>query len=75
MIACKTKRWGNSVGVILPRDVVREKNIKPEEDILLDILEKRTVLRELFGALRFKKTTRDLLAESRKGLSSKFDAP
>jgi len=75
MIACKTKRWGNSVGIILPKEVVREKNIKPEEEILLDIVEKRTVLRELFGALRFKKSTPALLSESRKSLSSKFEAP
>ena len=63
------------MGIILPRDVVREKHIKPEEEILLDIVEKRTVLRELFGALKFKKPTRLLLAESRDALSSKFEAP
>jgi len=73
MITCKTKQWGNSIGVILPRDIVREKNIKPEEEIIINIEKKRSVLKELFGALCFKKATKLLLEESRKDLKSKFN--
>jgi len=72
MITCKTKQWGNSIGVILPKDIIREKNIKPDEEIFLEIEKKRSILRELFGALRFKKSTKTLLGESRKSLESKF---
>ena len=73
MITCKTKQWGNSIGVILPRDIIREKNIKPEEEIILTIEKKRSVLKELFGALYFKKSTKILIEESRKSLESKFN--
>ena len=73
MITCKTKQWGNSIGVILPKDIIREKNIKPDEEIIIDIEKKRSILRELFGALRFKKSTKTLLEESRKSLESKFN--
>jgi len=70
MIACKTKHLGNSIGVILPKNIVRKKNIKPNEWILVDIEEKKNVLKELFGALRFKKPTKMLIEESRRILGT-----
>ena len=73
MITCKTKQWGNSIGVIIPKDIIREKNIKPEEEILINIEKKRSILKELFGALCFKKSAKILLEESRKNLESKFN--
>ena len=73
MITCKIKQWGNSLGVILPKEIVIEKNIKPDEEILLNIEKKRTILRELFGTLPFKKPTKILLEESRRNLESKFN--
>ncbi|MBW2984246.1 AbrB/MazE/SpoVT family DNA-binding domain-containing protein [Candidatus Woesearchaeota archaeon] len=72
MICCKTKQWGNSLGVIIPKEVVKEMNIKPNEEVCLDINKKGTnVLKELFGALPFKKATKQLLKESREELESK----
>ena len=73
MIVCKTKQWGNSIGIILPKDIVRENNIKPGDEVLLAIENKRTVLKELFGALRFKKSTKTLIEESRKSLESRYN--
>lgn len=75
MIACKAKRWGNSIGIIIPKDVVREKNIKVEDEVLVGIEKKnskKTVLQELSGALPFKKPTEQLLRESRKELESNY---
>ena len=47
-------------------------NIKPNEEVCLDINKKGTnVLKELFGALPFKKSTKQLLKESREELESK----
>lgn len=73
MAICKTKQWGHSIGIIIPRAIVKEKNIKPEEEVLLTIEKKRSVLKDLFGSLQFKKSTKTLLKESRKVLDSKFD--
>ena len=75
MMACKTKQWGNSIGIIIPKAVAREKGIKPEDEVLVDIEKKsteKTVLEELFGALPFKKPTEQLIKESGKGLESKY---
>ena len=75
MIALKTKQWGNSIGIIIPKEVAMEKGIKAEEDVLVEIEKKnkhRTVLQELSGALPFKKPTEQLLKESRKELESKY---
>lgn len=75
MIAVKTKQWGNSIGIIIPKDVAEEKGISAEEEVLMDIEKKsqqKTVLQELFGTLKTKKSTEQLLRESRKGLESKY---
>ena len=75
MITCKTKQWGNSLGIIIPKDVAREKNIKAEDVVLVDIEKKnpkKTVLEELSGALPFKKSTEQILRESRKEMDSKY---
>lgn len=72
MISCKTKQWGNSLGIIIPKDIVREMNIKPEEEIRVEISKKKSnVLKELFGALPSKKPTEQLLKEVR-GKESKY---
>ena len=73
MICTKTKQWGNSIGVIIPKDTVRDLGIKPNEEICLDISKKKTsVLRELFGALPSKKPTEQVLKEIRRNESKYF---
>ena len=76
MIALKTKQWGNSIGIIIPREVAMQKGINAEEDVFVEIEKKnpqKTVLQELFGALPFKKSTEQLIRESRRELDSKYD--
>lgn len=74
MIAVKTKQWGNSIGLIIPKEVAKEKGIGVDEEVLIEVEKKskKTVLEELFGALPFKKPTEQLLRESRKELESKY---
>ncbi len=74
MIVVKTKQWGNSIGLIIPKEIAREKNIEAGEEVLVEIEKKgkKTALQELSGALKFKKPTEQLLRESRKELESKY---
>ncbi len=74
MIVCRTKQWGNSVGIIIPKEVAKEKGIGVDEEVLVDIEKKskKTVLQELSGALSFKKPTEQILKESRKEMESKY---
>lgn len=72
-LVCKTKKWGNSIGVLLPKAFVRDHHLKPEEEIVLDIKEKRSnVLKELFGAGKDKKITKKDFLEARKLLEGKL---
>jgi hypothetical protein len=45
---CTIKKWGNSVGIILPKDVVKELDLKPHDKINIEV-EKGVKGREIFG--------------------------
>ena len=47
-IQVKTKKWGNSIAIIIPSDTIAEMNIKPNEEVVVEIERKRNVLMELF---------------------------
>lgn len=68
----KTRQWGNSVGVILPNRLVKQSGIKLGEELMITVEKKRNVLRELFGALKFRKSADALLKEFRSELESKW---
>lgn len=45
------KEWGNSIGIVLPKDVVMKEHISPNEEITVEIKQKN-ILRETFGTLK-----------------------
>ncbi len=67
-IEVKTKRWGNSIGVVIPIETADKLNLKPEETIIIDIAKKDNVLKELFGSFKFKKSTGQIIKEARNDL-------
>lgn len=71
-IEVKTKKWGNSIGIIIPSEAVDKLSIKPEENLVIEINKKENVLKELFGAVKFKKPTEQILKEVRKDFESKW---
>lgn len=73
MLKLQTKKWGNSLGVIIPAKTVKELKLKEHEQIVIDIRNKnQTVLQEMFGALPTKKDTSHMLKEARKEMESKW---
>ena len=52
-VEVSVKKWGNSMGVILPKDIIRRENLKENEKILIDIV-KKVDLTRLFGTLKRK---------------------
>lgn len=46
-----TRKWGNSLGIRLPRDFVKRKNIKENEKIRIDVMI-GSDLSEVFGILK-----------------------
>ena len=72
-IEVKTKKWGNSLGIVIPYILVERLKLKPEEKITIEITHKENPLKELFGAFKHnKKSTKQMIGESRKELESKW---
>jgi len=61
------KKWGNSMGVILPKELVKEKNLKENEKISIELV-REIDLSDIFGSLKgkFKMTSQQLKDEMRR---------
>ena len=70
-VKTKTKKWGSSLGIIIPKEIVREKRIQEGQEIRIDILtKKKTTGTDIFGKLKFKKPIQVLLDETDKDFES-----
>lgn len=74
MIITKTKKWGNSLGVIIPRGLVNKMKLNENQEIAIEIKSKTNVLNELFGFAkgRVNKSTEEIIKEARKDISKHF---
>jgi len=68
----EVRRWGNSVGVVIPKEVVRKLHVKAGDQVVIDIQKRDNPLKELFGSMKFSKPTKELLAEVRAEMDSKW---
>mgnify|MGYP001569199150 CR=1 FL=1 len=60
------RKWGNSLGIALPSDIVRQENIKPNDKVSITV--KRVVpLKELFGTLKTDVPFEEIMKEIKKG--------
>lgn len=67
----ETKKWGNSIGVVLPKEILEIENIHGEhEKLFLLIRKKDNTLRETFGSLKgkWRKSTQQIKDEIREEL-------
>ena len=71
MIISKTRKWGSSLGVIIPKNVVKELKLRENQEIVIDVKPKENPLKELFGSAKLSKPTEQLLKEIR-GKESKY---
>lgn len=70
-IQAKVKRWGNSLGIIIPSETVETEKIKENQEIRIIIVgDSKNVLRETFGMLKgkLKGTAQDFKNEARREL-------
>lgn len=65
MIACKTKRWGNSLGLIIPSETVQDLSLHENQEIVIEIT-LTNPLKELFGFGKDNKITKKEFLETRK---------
>jgi antitoxin component of MazEF toxin-antitoxin module len=66
---CEVKKWGNSLGIVIPKEAAEQIQLKAEQKIKVLIEKpKTTKAKELFGAIKLKKPTGRLMAEMDKAL-------
>jgi len=59
-----TKKWGSSLGIIIPKEIVRGERIQEGQKIRIDILtKKKTTGADIFGKLKFKEPIQKILNE------------
>lgn len=60
-LTTRTKEWGNSVGVILPKKL----GFRPDQEvhIHIELPEKFSRVRDIFGKVRFKRNVKTLMKE------------
>jgi antitoxin component of MazEF toxin-antitoxin module len=64
-----TRKWGNSLGIILPKDVVETEHIKENQTIDIIVIKKTKALKQTFGMLKdWKKSAQTIKDETRKEL-------
>jgi len=74
----KLRAWGNSIGVILPKEVLKEEGLSINDKVEVTLKKKSNPLKDAFGRLgEFKaksgKSTEDILKEVDEELKSRFD--
>jgi len=61
------RKWGNSIGITLPNEIVEEGDIKTKKEINILIIEKKVNLKEIFGSLKLKEPTQKIKDKMRAG--------
>lgn len=56
MTSCKLKKWGNSLGILIPAQDVKAMGLKKGETIILDIKKKKRI--DAFGIFKGAKSFR-----------------
>jgi len=65
----KVRRWGNSLGIVIPKEVVEASGIRPGDEVSAEI-RKISNVAEIFGSLRgWRKSAQEIKNEARRGWS------
>ena len=65
-IECIPRRWGNSLGIAIPQEVVKRENIIPGEPLVIS-LRTRPDFESVFGVLKSKQSAQEAKDEMREG--------
>jgi len=59
------RKWGNSLGVVIPLNVIQRENLKENTEVTLKIV-KKSPFEELFGSVKFKRPAKEIVKELKK---------
>ncbi len=76
----EAKKWGSSLGIILPKDIVRKERIVEGQKIIVNILSKKTTVGDIFRMVeknplpksKDSKSVKEVMAEIDKELENEF---
>lgn len=72
MIECEStlRKWGNSFGLVIPKEIAEKEHIKEDERIKFMILRDSKVLKDTFGMVKnkWKKSAQEIKDQARKEL-------
>lgn len=60
----KLRKWGHSIGVVVPQRVVRQYKFRAGEKVEIIIRRKTNVLKKMFGSFKFKEPIEQIIKES-----------
>lgn len=62
-VESQAREWGNSIGIVIPKEIAANEKIKPGDKVKIILLKKTNALKETFGTVQLKRTTEDILKE------------
>ena len=70
-----TRKWGNSIAVVIPNEVVNKENLKEDLEITITIEKKRPTAVALWnlGKSKFNRSTEEIMKEIKEGWLSASD--
>ncbi len=66
-IQSKIRKWGNSYGILLSREVLDNENLHENDEVLVNVKSKKADLSGLFGICKFKRPTKEIIKEIKEG--------
>ncbi len=68
----KVKQWGNSMRIILPKEVIKNESLRKEENIEIILIKNPPKVKDIFGLIKngsfMKKNTAKIMKELREEL-------
>jgi len=73
----KLKSWGNSIGVVLPKDELKAEHLEVNDEVEVTVKKKSNPIKEAFGKLkgvkgRTGRSTEELVMEAKRELDSRW---
>jgi len=62
-IKARVRKWGNSFGIIIPASIMEKHGISEGEEISALVMPKINVLKKMFGKMKFKQSTDEIMRE------------
>ena len=68
-IETSTRKWGNSIAVIIPSKIVEQEKLRENERVTIRIEKKKPLrVKDVFGLVRgWEKPTEEIIKEAKKG--------